>query len=157
MRKLDRTTTLNIDDIAVATIMSNFAGVSVSNAKSYDNLQRTTYALKSQLFSADMVVDKNKKINKILQSIDKLKDTKSNVLILGESGTDRGVIVRTIHEQSSRKDNPFVTVNCSFLSPTLLESELFGHEKGAFTGANKLKVGRFEIADSGTVFLDEIG
>ncbi|MEE9604343.1 MAG: sigma-54-dependent Fis family transcriptional regulator [Candidatus Scalindua sp.] len=150
-------TTFNDDDIAVATIMSNFTAVSVSNAKSYDNLQRTNYALKSQLFSADMVIGKNKKMNKILQLINKLKDAKSNVLILGESGTGKGIIASAIHEQSSRKDNPFVTVNCSVLSPTLLESELFGHEKGAFTGADKLKVGRFEIADSGTVFLDEIG
>ena len=150
-------TTFNDDDIAVAAIMSNFAAVSVSNAKNYDNLQRTNYALKSQLFSEDIVIGKNKKMRKILQSINKLKDTKSNVLILGESGTGKGVIARTIHEQSSRKDNPFVTVNCSILSPTLLESELFGHEKGAFTGADKLKIGRFEIADSGTVFLDEIG
>jgi two-component system NtrC family response regulator len=78
-------------------------------------------------------------------------------LILGESGTGKGVIARAIHEQSSRKENPFVTVNCSVLSPTLLESELFGHEKGSFTGADKLKLGRFEIADGGTVFLDEIG
>jgi len=150
-------TSFNDDDIAVATIMSNFAAVSVSNAKSYDNLQRTNSALKSELFSKDMVVGKNKKINKISQSIKKLKDAKSNVLILGESGTGKGIIARAIHEQSSRKDNPFVTVNCSILSPTLLESELFGHEKGSFTGADKLKVGRFEIADSGTVFLDEIG
>ena len=149
-------TTFNDDDIAVAAIMSNLAAVSVSNAKSYDNLQRTNYALKSQ-FSADMVMGKNKKMKKILQSINKLKDAKSNVLILGESGTGKGVIARTIHEQSSRKDNPFITVNCSVLSPTLLESELFGHEKGAFTGADKLKLGRFEIADGGTVFLDEIG
>ncbi len=150
-------TLFNDNDIAVATIMSNFAAVSVSNARNYDILQRTNSALKSELISTNMVVGKNKKINKILQSIDKLKDTKSNVLILGESGTGKGVIARAIHEKSSRKDNPFVTVNCSILSPTLLESELFGHEKGAFTGADKLKVGRFEFADSGTVFLDEIG
>jgi transcriptional regulator with GAF, ATPase, and Fis domain len=77
-----------------------------------------------------MVIGKNKKINKILQSIKKLRDAKSNVLILGESGTGKGVIARIIHEQSNRKDNPLVTVNCSILSPTLLESELFGHEKG---------------------------
>jgi transcriptional regulator with GAF, ATPase, and Fis domain len=104
-----------------------------------------------------MVIGKNKKMKKILQSINKLKDAKSNVLILGESGTGKGVIARAIHEQSNRKENPFVTVNCSALSPTLLESELFGHEKGSFTGADKLKLGRFEIADGGTVFLDEIG
>ena len=150
-------TTFNDDDIAVAAIMSNLAAVSVSNAKHYDNLQRTNYALKSELFSTDMVIGKNKKMKKILQSINKLKDAKSNVLILGESGTGKGVIARAIHEQSSRKENPFVTVNCSVLSPTLLESELFGHEKGSFTGADKLKLGRFEIADGGTVFLDEIG
>ena len=150
-------TLFNEDDIAVATIMSNFAAVSVSNARSYDNLQRTNYALKSELGSDDIVIGKNKKMKKILQSVDKLRDTKSNVLVLGESGTGKGIIARTIHEQSSRKDNPFVTVNCSILSPTLLESELFGHEKGAFTGADKLKIGRFEFADGGTVFLDEIG
>jgi Nif-specific regulatory protein len=150
-------TLFNEDDIAVATIMSNFAAVSVSNARSYDNLQRTNDALKSELGSDDIVIGKNKKMKKILQSVDKLRDTKSNVLVLGESGTGKGIIARTIHEQSSRKDNPFVTVNCSILSPTLLESELFGHEKGAFTGADKLKIGRFEFADGGTVFLDEIG
>ena len=150
-------TLFNEDDIAVATIMSNFAAVSVSNARSYDNLQRTNYALKSELGSEEIVIGKNAKMKKILQSVNKLKDTKSNVLVLGESGTGKGIIARTIHEQSSRKDNPFVTVNCSILSPTLLDSELFGHEKGAFTGADKLKVGRFEFADGGTVFLDEIG
>ena len=150
-------TLFNEDDIAIATIMSNFAAISVSNAKSYDNLQRTNYALKSELASDDIVIGKNKKMKKILQSVDKLRDTKSNVLVLGESGTGKGIIARTIHEHSSRKDNPFVTVNCSILSPTLLESELFGHEKGAFTGADKLKIGRFEFADGGTVFLDEIG
>ena len=150
-------TLFNEDDIAVATIMSNFAAVSVSNARSYDSLQRTNYALKSELGSEEIVIGKNAKMKKILQSVNKLKDTKSNVLVLGESGTGKGIIARTIHEQSSRKDNPFVTVNCSILSPTLLESELFGHEKGAFTGADKLKIGRFEFADGGTVFLDEIG
>ena len=150
-------TLFNEDDIAVATIMSNFAAVSVSNARSYDNLQRTNYALKSELGSEDIVVGKNNKMKKILHSVNKLKDTKSNVLVLGESGTGKGIIARTIHEQSNRKENPFVTVNCSILSPTLLESELFGHEKGAFTGADKLKIGRFEFADGGTVFLDEIG
>jgi len=140
MRKLDGTTTLNMDDIvrnknlreaqlhdsleasaiinsrlklnhvleqaiihatkltnSVATIISNLAAVSVSNAKSYDNLHRTNYALKSQLFSSDMVIGKNKKMNRILQSINKLKDAKSNVLILGESGTGKGIIARAIH------------------------------------------------------------
>ncbi len=145
------------DDIAIATIMCNLAAVSVSNAKSYDNLQKANFALQSQLPSAGMVIGQSNKVMKIMKSINKLKDAKSNVLIVGESGTGKGVIARTIHEQSNRSEYPFVTVNCSALSTTLLESELFGHEKGSFTGAEKLKVGRFEIADRGTVFLDEIG
>ena len=67
-------------------------------------------------------------------------------MILGESGTGKGVLARTIHEQSNRREYPFITVNCSTFSQTLLESELFGHEKGAFTGADRLKMGRFELA-----------
>ncbi|ODS33623.1 MAG: two-component response regulator [Candidatus Scalindua rubra] len=147
----------NDDDIAVATIMSNLAAISITNAKSYEKLQTTNFALKSQLPSLDMVIGKNKKVQKILRTINKLRDARSTVLILGESGTGKGIIARAIHEQSGRKEHPFVIVNCSVLSPTLLESELFGHEKGSFTGADKLKIGRFELANNGTVFLDEIG
>ncbi len=150
-------TTFNDDDIAVATIMSNLAAVSIRNAETYEKLQKTNLALKSQLPLADMVIGKNKDVRKIFESVKKLKDTYSTVLILGESGTGKGVLAQAIHEQSNRKEYPFVTVNCSVYSQTLLESELFGHEKGAFTGADRLKRGRFEIADGGTVFLDEVG
>jgi Nif-specific regulatory protein len=147
----------NDDDIAISTIMSNLSVISVSNAKSYDSLQRANFALKSQLPSTEMVIGQNKKVRNIFGAINKLKDAKSNVLIMGESGTGKGIIARAIHEHSRRKENPFVVVNCSALSTTLLESELFGHEKGSFTGADKLKIGRFEIADGGSIFLDEIG
>jgi len=147
----------NDNDITVATIMSNLAAISIRNAEVHEKLQITNLALKTQIPSVSTVVGENKDVMKIYESIKKLKDTNSTVLILGESGTGKGVLARAIHEQSIRRECPFVTVNCSVFSPTLLESELFGHEKGAFTGADKLKKGRFELANGGTIFLDEIG
>ncbi len=145
------------DDIAIATMISNLAAISIKNAEAYEKLQKANLALEYQLPSEDMIIGKNKDVRKIFESIKKLKDTDSTVLILGESGTGKGVLARAIHEQGKRKEYPFVTVNCSVYSQTLLESELFGHEKGAFTGADRLKKGRFELASGGTVFLDEIG
>ncbi len=149
--------TFNDDDITIATIMSNLTAVSIRNAEAYEKLKKTNIALKSQLPSVDMVVGENKDVRKIFNYIDKLKDAKSTVLILGESGTGKGILARAIHEQSNRKEYPFVTVSCPVFSHNLLESELFGHEKGAFTGADRLKKGRFELANGGTFFLDEIG
>ncbi len=149
--------TFNDNDITVATIMSNLAAISIRNAEVHEKLQITNLALKTQIPSVDMVTGENESVRKIFTSINKLKDTNSTVLILGESGTGKGVLARAIHEQSNRRQYPFVTVNCSVYSQTLLESELFGHEKGSFTGADKLKKGRFELADRGTIFLDEIG
>lgn len=150
-------TMFNDDDIAIATMISNLAAISIRNAEAYERLQKTNMALKTQIPPADMIIGKNKDVRKIYESVKKLKDTDSTVLILGESGTGKGVLARAIHEQSNRKEYPFVTVNCSAYAQTLLESELFGHEKGAFTGADRLKKGRFELASGGTVFLDEIG
>jgi transcriptional regulator with GAF, ATPase, and Fis domain len=89
--------------------------------------------------------------------VDQVGPTDSTVLILGETGTGKGLVARWIHRQSGRKDRPLVTVNCAALPATLIESELFGHEKGAFTGAVDRKIGRFELADGGTIFLDELG
>src|SRR5207302_5665558 len=83
--------------------------------------------------------------------------SKSTVLLLGESGTGKEIFARAIHNWSDRKDKPFVAINCVGLSKELLESELFGHEKGAFTGAHQLKKGKMELANGGTVFLDEVG
>ena len=150
-------TQFNNDDIAIAALISNLASVSIRNAESHEKLQKEITVLKSQQPFDEMIIGKNKRVREIFKTIKKLKDTNTTVMILGESGTGKGILARAIHEKSSRKGRPFVTLNCSTFSQTLLESELFGHEKGAFTGANNLKKGRFELADGGTIFLDEIG
>lgn len=105
----------------------------------------------------DDFVGKSDKIKEVFELVEKVAKTDANVLLLGESGTGKELVARAIHRKSKRKDEPLITVNCAALTETLLESELFGHEKGAFTGAHARKLGRFELADSGTIFLDEIG
>src|SRR5207302_4793017 len=92
-----------------------------------------------------------------LRKVDRVAATNTSVLILGETGTGKELIARALHNRGARRDRPLVKVNCSAISAGLVESELFGHEKGAFTGANERRVGRFELADGGTIFLDEIG
>ncbi|MGB2698110.1 MAG: sigma-54 dependent transcriptional regulator [Candidatus Zixiibacteriota bacterium] len=104
-----------------------------------------------------MVWGESSEMKKIKEMVQKVADTKSTILIQGESGTGKQVLARAIHNLSPRKDKPFVYVNCVALSEQLLESDLFGHEKGAFTGAYQRKKGRLETAHTGTVFLDEIG
>ena len=103
------------------------------------------------------IVSKSKIFHKVLQQIEQVAPTDATVLVLGESGTGKELIARAIHNISNRSKRPLVKVNCATLPANLIESELFGHEKGAFTGAMDRKIGRFELADGGTIFLDEIG
>ena len=103
------------------------------------------------------IIGKSGKISEMMQTITQVADTKASVLITGESGTGKELVADALVALSSRRDKPFVKVHCAALSASLLEDELFGHEKGAFTGAVGLKKGRFELADGGTLFLDEIG
>lgn len=124
------------------------------------NLRSEIQILKNQLkekFKIDSFISHSPKMEEVLSIAARAADSKATVLISGESGTGKEVLAKSIHYVSSRKEKPFIAVNIPALPETLLESELFGHEKGAFTGAEKAKKGRFELADAGTIFLDEIG
>jgi two-component system NtrC family response regulator len=124
------------------------------------NLRSEIQILKNQLkekFKIDSFISNSAKMEEVLSVAARAADSKATVLITGESGTGKEVLAKSIHYVSPRKDKPFIAVNIPALPETLLESELFGHEKGAFTGAEKTKKGRFELADGGTIFLDEIG
>ncbi len=103
------------------------------------------------------IIGKSPQMQALFNQIKRVATTDSTVLITGESGTGKGLIARYIHDHSNRRDFPFISVDCSTLVPTLFESELFGHVKGAFTGAESNKIGKFELANGGTLFLDEIG
>ena len=108
-------------------------------------------------FAFENIIGKSKVMKETFKVVRQIADSKSTVLIMGESGTGKELISRAIHYHSNRKNCPFVTINCAAIPETLIESELFGHEKGAFTNAIEKKMGRFEVAHEGTLFLDEIG
>jgi len=118
--------------------------------------RRLSQAL-SERYRYGHIIGKSKPMLEIYDLIDKVAHSKASILIIGPSGTGKEMIAKAIHYESPRKNRPFISVNCGALTETLLESELFGHEKGAFTGAIALRKGRFELADGGTLFLDEIG
>ena len=132
----------------------------VSRIVKVKNLQRENTILRKKLsrqYRFQDIVSKNARMHDILKLAQDVASLRSTVLIQGESGTGKELIARAIHNSSDRAQNPFVAVSCAALAETLLESELFGHEKGAFTGAGERKVGKFEMANGGTIFLDEIG
>ena len=118
--------------------------------------RRLVRALENR-YRFDNIVGKSKPLQAVFDIIQKVAHTKATILVSGESGTGKELIAKAIHFNSPRRNKPFVAVSCAALTETLLESELFGHEKGAFTGAIAMKKGRFELADGGTLFLDEIG
>jgi two-component system response regulator AtoC len=117
----------------------------------------TLYAGDGEVKGRYGLVGQSEHMQAIFSIIDKVADTPSTVLITGESGTGKELVAKALHEQSRRKAEPFIKINCAAIPKTLMESELFGYEKGAFTGATSSKPGRFELADGGTLFLDEIG
>ena len=134
--------------------------VNIRKAIEHYSLLRENLRLRSEAkirYGFASIVGKNSRMQEIYQLIEKVAPTTASVLVTGESGTGKELVARAIHSNSPRENAPFISVNCAALPETLLESELFGHERGAFTGATSLRKGRFELADNGTLFLDEIG
>jgi len=134
--------------------------VNIKKAIEHYSLLRENLRLRDEArvrYGFASIVGKNARMQEIYRLIEKVAPTPSSVLITGESGTGKELVARAIHINSPREKAPFISVNCAALPETLLESELFGHERGAFTGATSMRKGRFELADSGTLFLDEIG
>ena len=134
--------------------------VTLQKALDHRNLKAENMNLRDQLkkkYKFENIIGDSEKMRQIFEIIEKVADTDSTILILGESGTGKELIAKAIHYNSYRREGPFVPVNCAAIPSELLESELFGHEKGAFTNAIRTRIGRFELANGGTVFLDEIG
>jgi formate hydrogenlyase transcriptional activator len=150
--------------------LSQVAGqiaLAVENALAYqeitqlkDRLTKEKLYLEEEIQTAynfDEIVGESRPLKRLLKQVQTVAPTDSTVLILGETGSGKELIARALHNLSERKDRTFVKLNCAAIPTGLLESELFGHEKGAFTGAISTKIGRFELADRGTIFLDEVG
>jgi len=134
--------------------------VFVGKALEKRRLQREADGLRERVrerFRLEGMVGESPELQSVYQVVRQAAPTRATVLVLGESGTGKELIAQALHESSERRDKPFIKVSCAALSDTLLESELFGHEKGSFTGAQGRREGRFELADGGTLFLDEIG
>ncbi len=132
----------------------------VKNALERKKLQKENKRLKEQLgqrFSFKKLIGESREMKQLISLLERIAPSEANVLITGESGTGKELVARALHLNSARKDHSFIPINCGAIPENLLESELFGHEKGAFTGADKKKEGLFETADKGTLFLDEIG
>lgn len=155
------------EDIAFLSQVANQVALALDNAQCYDmikslrdQLHNENVYLQEEIKSAhnfEEIIGESPVIRRLLRSVEQVAPTDSTVLIRGETGTGKELIARAIHGLSRRRSRSLVKVNCAALPPGLVESELFGHEKGAFTGAINKKIGRFELAHQGTIFLDEIG
>ncbi len=150
-------TVFDKDHLQLVSAISAITAVALENARHIEWLVSENQRLIADFSIEHNMVGESQAMRDVLQFISKVAPTDATVLLAGESGTGKELVARAIHQNSKRADKPFMAVNCAALAESLLESELFGHEKGAFTGALGLKKGRLEIADGGTVFLDEIG
>ncbi len=131
--------------------------ISVRNAVEQSKLLNENIEIKKSLEGEGEILGQSKGIKNILELIEKVAPLDTRILISGENGTGKELVAKAIHKQSQRKDKPFIEVNCAAIPNELIESELFGHEKGSFTGAVSQRIGKFELANKGTIFLDEIG
>lgn len=148
------------DYIAKAKLQIDELEMRIGRALRQQHLETENLSLREQLdakFRVENVIGESAAMHEVLEVVRQVAPTPATVLLQGESGTGKELIAKTLHQLSPRAEQPMVTVHCAALAPTLLESELFGHEKGAFTGAHERRIGRFEQAQGGTLFLDEIG
>jgi DNA-binding NtrC family response regulator len=148
------------DYIAKGRLQIDELEMRIARALRHRNLETENVSLRQQLeaqFGMENIVGKSPAMKEIFEVVQQVAPTRATVLLAGESGTGKEIFAKAIHQLSPRAKQPFVAVHCAALAPTLLESELFGHEKGAFTGAHERRIGRFEQAQGGTLFLDEIG
>jgi Nif-specific regulatory protein len=145
------------DHLQLLTAIASIAAVAFDNVRRVEWLENETRRLRDENSLNHDLIGESAAMQAVYQTLAKVAPSDSTVLLRGESGTGNEMVARAIHQGSPRADCPFIAINCAGLSDTLLESDLFGHEKGAFTGAVAQKKGKFEIADGGTVFLDELG
>ena len=148
------------DYIAKGRLQIDELEMRIARALRRQNLEVENVSLRQQLdarFGLENIVGESPAMREIFEIVQQVAPTRASILLTGESGTGKELVAKAIHHLSPRARQPFVTVHCAALAPTLLESELFGHEKGAFTGAHERRIGRFEQAQGGTLFLDEIG
>ena len=150
---------VNFDEnhLQVLTAIASLAGLALENINYLEGLKQENHELRAQIAVEHNMVGTSPKIRDVFQFIRRVAPTDSTVLIEGESGTGKELVAHALHANSPRTNAPFVAINCAAIAETLLESELFGYEKGAFTGATAQKKGKIEVASGGTLFLDEIG
>jgi Nif-specific regulatory protein len=145
------------DDETALTELATHAAIALTNSRQHEQLVRSRNQVASQAAARVQLIGECPAIQQLRQSVERVAQSDLAVLVLGESGTGKEVVGQLIHYLSRRRDEPFVAVNCAALPDTLLESELFGHEKGSFTDAHETRQGKFELASGGTLLLDEIG
>jgi Nif-specific regulatory protein len=153
----DPATRFDEEHLQLVTVISRLAAVALNNARHVEQLESENSLLRDEASFEHGMVGESAAIRKVSQFIARVAPADTTVLVRGESGTGKELAARALHTNSPRRERPFVAINCAALTETLLESELFGHERGAFTGAIAQKKGKLEVADGGTLFLDEVG
>jgi len=154
---VDPSTHFDEDHLRLVSVISGLAAVSINNARHVEQIEGENDLLRAASRVEHGMVGESAAMRKVYQLVARVAPTDSTVLIRGESGTGKELAAQALHQNSGRRERPFVAINCAALTETLLESELFGHERGAFTGALAQKKGKLEVADGGTLFLDEVG
>jgi Nif-specific regulatory protein len=145
------------NDLELLSVFADLAAHAIANARKFQLVERENQGLKESLGLDHQIIGKSAAIKRVVADALKVANSSASTLILGESGTGKELLARLIHQASPRKDRHMIALNCAAMPETLLEAELFGHEKGSFTGAMDQKIGKLELADESTLFLDEIG